>query len=115
MILGPIRRSPKDYKSKTPAIGALEDFAFNNELDVDEIWKDYERFPFVILEGNSPLYKRAKHPTLVDPSKIDREHYIQEALRDVKRIGVKVELQDINPPSQKTLDFSILNSKKTED
>ncbi|MCG3226936.1 MAG: hypothetical protein H7645_08450 [Candidatus Heimdallarchaeota archaeon] len=115
MILGPIRRSPKDYKSKTPAIGALEDFASNNELDVDEIWKDYERFPFVILEGNSPLYKRAKHPTLTDPSKIDREHYILEALRDVKRIGVRVELQDINPPSQKTLDFSALNSKKSED
>nr|NPD88076.1 hypothetical protein [Asgard group archaeon] len=115
MILGPIRRSPKDYKSKTPAIGALEDFAFSYELDVDEIWKDYERFPFVILEGNSPLYKRAKHPTLTDPSKIDREHYILEALRDVKRIGVRVELQDINPSSQKTLDFSILNSKKSED
>ena len=115
LILGPIRRNPKDYKSKTPAVGALEDFAFSNDSDINEIWKDFERFPFVIIEGNSPLYKRAKHPTLVDPSRIDREHYIQEALRDVKRIGVRVELQDIMPPSQKTLDFSLLNVKRSEE
>jgi DNA polymerase I len=115
LILGPIRRNPKEYKSKTPAIGALENFAYANELDIDEIWKDYERFPFVILEGNSPLYKRARHPTLADPAKIDREHYILEALRDVKRIGVRVELQDINPSSQRTLDFSALNARRNED
>jgi len=105
-IFGPIRRNPKDYKSKTPAIGALEDYSMRMDLNLDEIWKDFERFPFIILEGSSSLYKRAQHPTLVDVQKIDKEHYLEEALRDVKRIGVKVELKDILTSSQKTLDFS---------
>ena len=111
-ILGPIRRNPKEYKSKTPAIGAIEDFARINNLNINEVWKEYERFPYVIHQGNVPLYKRAKHPSLVDPERIDKEQYILEALRDVQRIGVKVELKDITPSSQQTLDFS--NSFKTD-
>ncbi len=111
-ILGPIRRNPKEYKSKTPAIGAIEDFARINSLNIEEIWKEYERFPYVIHKGNVPLYKRSKHPSVADPERIDREHYILEALRDVQRIGVKVELKDITPSSQKTLDFT--NSFKSE-
>ena len=114
-ILGPIRRNPKLYKSKTPAVGALEDFALRMDLDLDKIWKDYERFPFVILEGSSALYKRAKHPSLADISKIDRNHYLEEALRDVRRIGIKVELRDLQYSNQKTLDFSLsqMNGKNS--
>ncbi|OLS31778.1 MAG: DNA polymerase [Candidatus Heimdallarchaeota archaeon AB_125] len=115
-ILGPVRRNPKDYKSKTPAIGALEDYSMRMDLNLDEIWKEYERFPFIILEGSSSLYKRASHPSIVDVQKIDREHYLEEALRDVKRIGVKVELKDIQTSSQKTLDFSLsLTNNKNSD
>jgi len=74
------------------------------------------RFPFIILEGSSSLYKRAKHPSIVDVQKIDREHYLEEAIRDVKRIGVKVELKDIQTSSQKTLDFSLsLTNNKNKD
>ncbi len=109
-ILGPIRRNPKDYKSKTSAIGALEDFAIRMDLNVDEIWKEYERFPFVIMEGSSSLYKRAMHPSLADPTKIDKNHYLEEAIRDVQRIGVKVELKDLQSSSQKTLDFSLTSA-----
>ncbi len=107
-ILGPIRRNPRDYKSKTPAIGALEDFALRMDMNINKIWKEYGRFPFVIMEGTSSLYKRAKHPSLADPAKIDKNHYLEEALRDVKRIGVKVELRDLQTSSQKTLDFSLM-------
>jgi DNA polymerase I len=114
-ILGPVRRNPKDYKSKTPAIGALEDYSIRMDLNLDEIWKEYERFPFIILEGSSSLYKRAKHPSIVDVQKIDREHYLEEALRDVKRIGVKVELKDIQTSSQKTLDFSLSLTKNNNE
>ena len=115
-ILGPIRRNPKDYKSKTPAIGALEDFAVRMDLNLNELWKEYERFPYVILEGNASLYKRAKHPSLADQTKIDKNHYLEEALRDVQRIGVQVELKDLQTSSQKTLDFSLkmTNNKKKE-
>ena len=109
-ILGPIRRNPKHYKAKTPAVGALEDFAMRMGLDINKIWKDYERFPFVIMEGSSSIYKRAKHPSLADPKKIDKNQYLEEALRDVSRIGVKVDLKDLQSSSQKTLDFSLLNT-----
>ncbi|MCE7740838.1 MAG: hypothetical protein GOP50_00140 [Candidatus Heimdallarchaeota archaeon] len=116
-ILGPIRRNPKDYKSKTPAVGALEHFTIRMGLNINEIWKDYERFPYVIMEGDSALYKRAQHPSLADSSKIDKNHYLLEAVRDVQRIGVKVELRDLQSSSQKTLDFSSLhaNGKNEED
>ena len=109
-ILGPIRRNPNEYKSKTPAIGALEDYAKINQLNINEIWKDFDRFPFIIHEGNVSLYKRSKHPSLVITSKIDKEHYLREALRDVYRIGVKVEMKDIITSSQKTLDHALLFS-----
>ena len=113
-ILGPIRRNPNEYKSKTPAIGALEDYAKTNHLNINEIWKDFDRFPFIIHQGTDSLYKRSKHPSLVILSKIDREHYLREALRDVHRIGVKVEMKEIIKPSQKTLDYSLQfsNGKK---
>ncbi|MHA1201665.1 MAG: DNA polymerase domain-containing protein [Candidatus Heimdallarchaeaceae archaeon] len=113
-ILGPIRRNPNEYKSKTPAIGALEDYAKTNHLNINEIWKDFDRFPFIIQEGNVALYKRSKHPSLVIPSKIDKEHYLREALRDVHRIGVKVEIKDVRTSSQKTLDHTLqfLNKRK---
>jgi len=116
-ILGPIRRNPKNYKSKTPAVGALEDFAIRMDLNINEIWKEYERFPFVIMEGNSAIYKRAKHPSLADPTKIDKKQYLEEALRDVQRLGVRVELKDLQTSSQKTLDFSLsqVNGRKNEE
>ncbi len=106
-ILGPIRRNPNEYKSKTPAIGALEDYAKTNNLNINEIWKDFDRFPFIIQEGKVSLYKRSKHPSLVTTSKIDKEHYLREALRDVHRIGVKVEMKDVRTSSQKTLDHTL--------
>lgn len=113
-ILGPIRRNPNEYKSKTPAIGALEDYAKTNNLNINEIWKDFDRFPFIIQEGKVSLYKRSKHPSLVTTSKIDKEHYLREALRDVHRIGVKVEMKDVRTSSQKTLDHTLqfLNGRK---
>ncbi len=116
-ILGPIRRNPNEYKSKTPAIGALEDYAKINQLNINEIWKDFDRFPFIIQEGNVSLYKRSKHPSLVTIAKIDKEHYLREALRDVHRIGVKVEMKDITTSSQKTLDHALLfsNRRKKEE
>jgi len=114
-ILGPIRRNPKDYKSKTPAIGALEDYSRAMGLELDVIWKEYERFPFIIIQGKMPLYKRSKHPSLVEILKIDKDHYMLEALRDVKRIGVRVELKDIRTSSQKTLDFSLSQIKKNNE
>ena len=114
-ILGPIRRNPKEYKSKTPAIGALEDFAKTNNLNIDEIWKDYERFPFIVHEGNVSLYKRSKHPSLVDTDKIDKDHYIEEALRIVQRIGVRVEMREIKVSNQKTLDLSQIFSSNSKE
>ncbi len=111
-ILGPIRRNPNEYKSKTPAIGALEDYAQTNHLNINEIWKDFDRFPFIIQEGKVSLYKRSKHPSVVIPSKIDKEHYLREALRDVHRIGVKVEMKDIRTSSQKTLDHALQFSNR---
>ena len=87
------------------------------DLNINEIWKEYERFPFVIMEGNSAIYKRAKHPSLADPTKIDKKQYLEEALRDVQRLGVRVELKDLQTSSQKTLDFSLsqVNGRKKEE
>ena len=48
-------------------------------------------------------------------SKIDKDQYILEALRDVKRIGVRVELKDIRTSSQKTLDFSLAQMKPNKE
>ncbi|MHA1687503.1 MAG: DNA polymerase domain-containing protein [Candidatus Heimdallarchaeaceae archaeon] len=102
-VFGPVTRHPDKYKSKTPAIGALEDYARYHNKDIDELWKEYDRFPYVITIGHGPIYKRAKHPSLVKSDEVDISHYIEEAIRDVRRIGIKVELKDLTRNSQLTL------------
>lgn len=105
IIFGPVTRHPSKYKSKTPAIAALENYAKHTKQDLDRLWREYDRFPFIIVKGNGPLYKRAKHPSLVKPEQIDMNYYLEEALRDVRRIGIKLALKDLINSNQRTLSF----------
>ncbi|MHA1398969.1 MAG: hypothetical protein ACTSQE_01245, partial [Candidatus Heimdallarchaeaceae archaeon] len=77
-------------------------------ISVEELQKEFRRFPYVILKGNAPLYKRSKHPSLVDSTeKIDKLHYINQALRPVRRIGVDVQLKDIKMSRTTISDYTI--------
>ena len=93
VILSPIRRPPKDYKAKAPAVQAFVNYAPRENLQVDKEWMDYDKFPWVIVAGKGSVYDRARHPKYVDD--IDREHYVTEMLRCCEDLGVKVSLKEV--------------------
>ena len=93
VILSPIKKEPKKYKSKMPAVQAFLDFAKREGLDPTTAWKDFDKFQWVITPGKGILSDRAKHPKYV--SEIDRDHYLTEILRASEGFGLKVTLQEI--------------------
>ncbi|MBN1330811.1 MAG: ribonuclease H-like domain-containing protein [Candidatus Heimdallarchaeota archaeon] len=93
VILSPIKKAPKDYKVKTPTVQAFLDFAKKENLDLEESWKEYDKFPWVITPGVGLISDRAKHPKYV--KEIDREYYITEILRASEGFGVQLSLQEI--------------------
>ncbi len=95
-VYGPVRKLASKYKNKTPAIGALIDYSIEKGISVESLQQSYTRFPYVIIKGDQPLYKRAKHPSLIKRTEnIDIDYYIEQALRTVKRIGLNIELKEI--------------------
>ncbi|HUT80508.1 MAG TPA: DNA-directed DNA polymerase [Candidatus Bathyarchaeia archaeon] len=93
VILSPIKKAPKDYKAKTPAIQAFLDYAKKENLDPENTWKEYDKFPWVVTPGKGLISDRAKHPKYVN--EIDREHYITEILRASEGFGVRVTLLEV--------------------
>jgi DNA polymerase I len=93
VILSPIKRHPKKYKAKTPAVEAFLNFAFQEKLDANKEWMNYDKFPWVITAGKGLIYDRARHPKYVQD--IDREHYVKEILRSCETLGVKVTLAEV--------------------
>ncbi|MHA1213028.1 MAG: DNA polymerase domain-containing protein, partial [Candidatus Heimdallarchaeota archaeon] len=92
-ILAPIKKDPKKYKTKMPAVQAFLDFATKEGLDADTAWKEYDKFPWVITPGKGLISDRARHPKYA--TEIDREHYIAEILRASEGFGLKITLQDV--------------------
>ncbi len=103
----PISKSPEKYKSITPAVGAFLHYCEVNNLDPKKEWKNISKFPYIILKGEGPQYKRARHPNLMNSTEIDREQYIKEVLGAVSKFGVKLGLDTIKGKGRKTtlLDF----------
>ncbi len=93
VILSPIRRPPKDYKAKAPAVQAFVDFARREQLQAEKEWMDYDKFPWVIIAGEGVVYDRTRHPKYVED--IDREHYVTKMLRCCEDLGVKVSLKEV--------------------
>lgn len=93
-IRGPLRRSPAEYRSKTPAVGAFLHYCEENGLSPDLEWKKWDGFPYIIAKGplNQPQYHRAFHPNVFrrGEKKIDKMHYIKEILGASSRFGIQI-------------------------
>ena len=93
-ILGPVKRSPKSYRSITQATGAFLHYCKIKRLDPEEEYKKWDGFPYIITEHseNIPQYQRAFHPDFVKSykKKIDRNHYIKEILGASNRFGIDI-------------------------
>lgn len=93
-ILGPVKRSPKSYRSVTQATGAFLHYCEINKLDPEEEYKKWDGFPYIITEHseNVPQYQRAFHPDFIQKNKekIDRNHYIREILGASNRFGIDI-------------------------
>ncbi|MFW9924171.1 MAG: DNA polymerase domain-containing protein, partial [Candidatus Thorarchaeota archaeon] len=92
-IRSPIKRNPRKYKTKVPVVLAFLDYAKREGLNPDTDWKEFDKFPWVIIPGKGILSDRARHPKYAQD--VDRDHYITEILRASEGFGVKVTLQDI--------------------
>ncbi|MHA2232280.1 MAG: hypothetical protein ACXAB4_07300, partial [Candidatus Hodarchaeales archaeon] len=92
-ILSPLRKAPHDYKSPTPGVGAFLHYCKLKKLDPGSSWKEFDRFPWVVVPGLSALWERARHPRLARD--IDRLHYIRETLAVAARFGVLISLDEI--------------------
>jgi len=93
-IRGPLRRSPAEYRSKTPAVGAFLHYCNENGLSPDLEWKKWDGFPYIIAKNpsNQPQYHRAFHPDVFRrrERKIDKMHYIKEILGASNRFGIQI-------------------------
>lgn len=96
IVRSPVRKSPSDYKSPPPVLGAYLDYCERKCLDPDEEWKDFDRFPWIVTKGRGTLSKRARHPQYA--VNIDREHYIDQITRAAERFGVKLSEEEKQRP-----------------
>ena len=88
-IMGNIRRAPRDYKSKTPVVGAFVEYCRVNNLNPNKVYLEYDRFPYVIdvqTSNSKIIADRARHPDY--STRIDRYYYIKEVLAAADRFGV---------------------------
>jgi DNA polymerase I len=93
LILSPIKKEPKEYKAKMPAVQAYLHFAGKEDLNPNEAWKEYDKFPWIIIKGKGLMSDRARHPKYVED--IDREHYVEEILRASEGFGIQLSLRDV--------------------
>ncbi|NHK31035.1 MAG: hypothetical protein FK730_06760 [Asgard group archaeon] len=93
MILSPIKKDPREYKTKMPAVQAFLNYAEKENLDPHVAWKEYDKFPWVIIPGKGIISDRARHPKYA--TELDRDHYITEILRASEGFGVKISLQEV--------------------
>ncbi|NHJ86493.1 MAG: hypothetical protein FK734_13595 [Asgard group archaeon] len=93
VILSPIKKPPSRYKSKVPAVQAFLDFARRENLDPEVVWKEYDKFQWVIVPGKGIISDRARHPKYAND--LDRDYYINEVLRSSESFGIDVSLQDV--------------------
>jgi len=104
----PISRAPSKYKSITPAVGAFLHYCNAYGLDPEKEWRKIAKFPYLILKGEGPQYKRARHPDLLNGTEIDRDQYILEVLGAVSKFGVQLSLDEIKGKGRKTTLFDFV-------
>ncbi|MHA1543403.1 MAG: DNA polymerase domain-containing protein, partial [Candidatus Hodarchaeales archaeon] len=93
-IRGPLKRSPQDYKTRTPAVGAFTNYCKSQGKDPEVEWERWDGFPYIIAKGSSkqPQFLRAYHPDVFRKKikQIDRLHYIKEILGASNRFGIEL-------------------------
>ncbi|MHA1946975.1 MAG: DNA polymerase domain-containing protein, partial [Candidatus Hodarchaeales archaeon] len=93
-IRGPLKRSPQDYKTRTPAVGAFTNYCKSQGKDPEVEWERWDGFPYIIAKGSSkqPQFLRAYHPDVFREKikQIDRLHYIKEILGASNRFGIEL-------------------------
>ncbi|OLS16476.1 MAG: DNA polymerase [Candidatus Heimdallarchaeota archaeon LC_3] len=94
VIYSPIKRPPSKYRTAIPVVGAFLHFCKQNKFDPEKNWKEYDKFPWVIIPGKGNLSNRARHPKFV--SQIDRIHYTDEIVRAAERFGVNLSFRRTN-------------------
>jgi len=93
-IRGPLKRSPSNYKVRTPAVGAFINYCKSQGKNPEVEWKHWDGFPYIIAKGSSkqPQFLRAYHPDVFRKKikQIDRLHYIKEILGASNRFGIEL-------------------------
>ena len=107
----PIKRHPKLYKAMPPGVAAYVDFCKREKLDWTHEWLTYDKFPWVIVPGDGPVFKRAHHPKFAKD--IDRPFYIRQMLLGIRTFGLETTLEDILNTQNEAL-FDLV-SESTED
>ena len=87
-IYTPLRKAPSKYKSKPPVIGAFLHYCTINGLDAEKEWREFDKFPWVVIKGKGPLVHRSRHPMYA--KYIDRAHYVDQILSAAERFGINL-------------------------
>jgi len=93
LIRSPLRKNPKEYKTKVPVIQAFLDYVKREGLNPDTAWQEFDKFPWVITPGRGIISDRARHPKYA--KEIDREYYLSEILRASRGFGIKLSVREI--------------------
>jgi DNA polymerase I len=89
----PIRRHPLQYKSMPPGVFAFLDYCQKEGLNSDTEWLIYDKFPWIIIPGEGPVFKRARHPKYAED--IDRFFYIRQMLLGIRTFGLETLPEDV--------------------
>ena len=107
----PIKRHPKLYKALPSGVAAYIDFCTREGLDWNKEWLTYDKFPWVIIPGDGPVFKRARHPKFVKD--IDRSFYVRQMLLGIRTFGLETSLEDIlNTKNEALFDLVSENSEE---
>ncbi len=104
ITLGPLKRDPAKYKSKTPAVTAFYQYCDVHKLDPDKTWNEFDYFPFIIIKGKGTITNRSRHPEFITAKDIDLDYYITKSLDAINRFNLNITLKDIY--ADKYLDLS---------
>ncbi|MFW9924321.1 MAG: DNA polymerase domain-containing protein, partial [Candidatus Thorarchaeota archaeon] len=109
----PIKQHPNLYKAMPPGVFAFLDFCQREGLDKDKEWLTYDKFPWVIIPGPGPVFKRARHPKYAQD--IDRDFYVRQMFLGIRTFGLETNLNDVLNTKNDNLTDLIQQSRKEEE
>jgi hypothetical protein len=108
----PIKRHPSQYKSMPPGVAAFMDYCEREALNPATEWLVYDKFPWIIIPGEGPVFKRARHPDYVH--EIDRFFYVRQMLLGIRTFGLETEPEDVLAAQNVSLEEFVSDDPSSE-